>query len=104
MKHVLLLAATALALLAFVGPASGAGTSVRVSDDRFSAKTVTVNRGDTVTWRFVGSDGHNVVGNGFKSKVKSKGAFRKTFTRSGRYSYVCTLHADDGMKGTVVVR
>jgi plastocyanin len=36
--------------------------------------------------------------------VKSKGTFRKTFTRSGRYSYVCTLHADDGMKGTVVVR
>jgi plastocyanin len=89
---------------AIATPALGAGASVRVDDDVFRAKTVRITKGSTVTWRWVGSAPHNVVGRGFKSKLQKKGTFRRKFTRAGTYRYVCTLHEDSGMKGTVIVR
>jgi plastocyanin len=105
-KAVSVLAALAVAagLGAAAVPALSAGNTVSVSDDYFAAKTITVSRGSTVTWRWVGDDGHNVVGKGFRSKVKSSGTFKHRFAKRGTFRYTCTLHADDGMAGKVIVR
>lgn len=97
------LAAAGIAV-AIATPALGAGASVKVGDNYFKAKTVRVTKGSTVTWRWVGSDSHNVVFRGFKSKLQNKGTYRHKFTKAGTFRYVCTLHSDRGMKGTVIVR
>jgi plastocyanin len=104
MHKLIALLATAAIAAAIATPALGAGASVRVGDDFFRAKTVRITKGSTVTWRWVGSDSHNVVFRGFRSKLQNKGTFRHRFTKAGTYRYVCTLHDDQGMKGTVVVR
>ena len=44
------------ALAAAVTPALAASKTVRVSDDKFTAKTITVAKGTTVAWKWVGSD------------------------------------------------
>lgn len=102
-KPIALLAAASLAA-AVASPALGAGASVRVGDDFFRAKTVRITKGSTVTWRWVGSDSHNVVFKAFKSKLQTKGTYRHKFARKGTFRYVCTLHEDSGMTGTVIVR
>jgi plastocyanin len=103
--HKLLASLAAAGIIAAIAtPAFGAGASVKVGDDFFKAKTVRVTKGSTVTWKWAGSDSHNVVGKGFKSKLQSKGTFKHKFTKAGTYRYVCTIHEDSGMKGTVVVR
>jgi plastocyanin len=84
-------------------PALAAGPNVRVDDDFFKAKTVRIKKNTTVKWTWVGERPHNVVFKGFKSKIKETGTYRHTFKKTGTYRYVCTLHSDKGMKGTVVV-
>jgi plastocyanin len=104
MQKLIALAVAAGVAAAIATPALGAGASVRVGDDFFRAKTVRITKGSTVTWRWVGSDSHNVVFRGFRSKLQNKGTYRHRFMKAGTYRYVCTLHEDNGMKGTVVVR
>lgn len=100
----LLAVASAVAVSAIAAPALAAGTTVKVSDDKFTAKVVHIKKGATVTWKWVGSDSHNVVGKGFRSKTQNKGTFSHRFTKAGTYNYVCTLHVQLGMKGTIVVK
>jgi plastocyanin len=102
-KLIAALAAAAIAA-AIATPALGAGASVKVGDNYFKAKTVRITKGSTVTWKWAGHDSHNVVGKGFRSKLQNKGTFRHKFTKAGTYKYVCTLHSDRGMKGTIIVR
>ena len=102
MRKILALLAAAGVTAVIATPALGAGASVRVGDDFFRAKTVRITKGSTVTWRWIGSDGHNVVGKGFKSKIQSKGTYRHKFARAGTFRYECTIH--DGMTGRVIVR
>jgi plastocyanin len=102
-KLIASLAATG-ALAAAVSPALAATKTVRVSDDKFTAKNITVKKGTKVTWKWVGSDSHNVVGKGFKSKLQNKGTYSHTFTKKGSFRYVCTLHEGKGMVGKVVVK
>jgi plastocyanin len=96
--------AAAGALAAIAVPAVASGTTVRVSDNQFKAKTIHVTKGATVTWKWVGSDSHNVVGKGFHSKLQNHGTYRHRFTKAGVYRYECTLHDQLGMRGTVVVK
>jgi plastocyanin len=117
-----LLTASVLALVAVLlaSPASGGRgkpqgtaskrTSVSVKDDFFSPKSKTVTSGTTVTWRWRGSDPHNVrfrkVPSGASkrgSHTQESGRFSRTFTTRGRYRYVCTIHEDLGMTGAVRV-
>jgi plastocyanin len=102
-KLIAFMAAAGIAV-ALATPALGAGASVRVGDNFFRAKTVRITKGSTVTWRWVGSDSHNVVFHGFKSKLQNKGTYKHRFAKAGTYRYVCSLHEDKGMKGTVIVR
>ena len=69
-----------------------------------------VSRGDRVVWRWRGSNPHNVR---FRkvprraskrgSDTQSSGRFARTFDRRGTYRYVCTIHEDIGMRGSVNV-
>ena len=110
----------ALAAVLLASPASGGRgkpqgtaskrTSVSVKDDFFSPKTKRVSSGTTVTWRWRGSDPHNVrfrkVPSGASkrgSHTQESGRFSRTFSTRGRYRYVCTIHEDVGMTGTVRV-
>jgi plastocyanin len=77
-------------------------TTVKVGDNVFSPKTATIAAGGTVTWRWVGKKGHDVVGGTFKSKVLKTGTFKHKFPKKGTFQYVCTLHR--GMTGTIRVK
>ena len=105
------LLAALLGALLVAGPALSKRKTVEVDDDYFvregSPPTVTVKRGDTVVWKWEGSNPHNVtVTKGpvkFKSRTKSSGTYRKKLTRRGTYKIVCTIHAPD-MRMTLKVR
>jgi plastocyanin len=79
---------------------------VRVGDFFFRSKSITIQRGDTVRWVWVGQAPHNVtVTSGprrFSSRTKTDGAYRKQLRRRGTYRYICTVHPDS-MRGRVVV-
>lgn len=80
--------------------------TVILRDIEFKPDKITVNVGDTVTWRFEDQGiSHDVVADddSFESDVKDSGTFRHTFDKPGTYTYLCTLHAAQ-MKGTVTVR
>jgi plastocyanin len=109
-------AAAVVAALAFA-PVSGGSEavssrdrSVSVRDDFFRPGSVTVSRGGKVTWRWRGDNLHNVrfrkvPGGASKrgSDTQASGRFARTFRKRGTYRYVCTIHEDLGMKGTVNV-
>jgi plastocyanin len=81
---------------------SSATRSVSVRDNSFSPRSLTARRGDTVRWRWSGSNPHNVVGRGFKSRIQRSGSYSRRFSRSGRYTVRCTIHS--GMRQTITVR
>ena len=111
MTHPLRLAAAAAVLLGLAAACGGsedsapvATTEVRMAKSyRFEPRRITVEAGDTVTWRnddnfthtvrFEGQDDHE-VGRGDAVSIR--------FERPGTYEYVCTLHERD-MDGEVVV-
>ncbi|MDA0182400.1 plastocyanin/azurin family copper-binding protein [Solirubrobacter phytolaccae] len=76
--------------------------TVQVGDNVFSPKTATIAAGGTVTWRWVGKKGHDVVGSNFKTAVKKSGTYKRKFPKKGSFQYVCTLHR--GMTGTIRVK
>jgi plastocyanin len=87
-------------------PALAATKTVDVKDDLFSTKALTIAKGTTVKWVWKGESFHNVsVRTGpvkFRSALQSKGTFTHTFTKAGKYTIVCTVHAQ--MVSTVTVR
>jgi plastocyanin len=108
----------ALAAVLAVVPAFGGSTaqssqtkSVSVRDDAFGPRNVSIARNGKVVWRWKGENAHNVkfrkVPSGASkrgSNTQSSGRFARTFTKKGTYRYVCTIHEDLGMKGTVSVK
>lgn len=106
------LAATAIAATAVPAGAGGEDRAraarthtVLLKNIRYSPKTLTVRRGDTVVWRW--RDGrirHDVVSSRFRdSALKSSGTHSVRFRRRGRYPYICTVH-QPSMDGLVIVR
>lgn len=102
----------AAALAACGGDAAGADpeaaaavagdATVELRDTQFQPGDVTVEAGSTVAWVWDdGSTPHDVVGDDFRSEVRTDGTFTHTFAEPGTYPYVCTLHP--GMEGTVTV-
>ena len=88
-------------------PAQGAPVatdSVAIKNFAFSPAMVTVRVGTTVTWTNSDQDAHTVTatGGGFTSPTLNTGdLFRYTFSKPGRYEYLCTIHPF--MTATVVV-
>src|SRR4051794_34829120 len=90
-------------------PASAPATSadVTVDDNTFAPATVDVGPGATVTWHWApGSSTHTVTADPGQAEsfdvTQSTGTFSHTFTREGRFTYVCRRHS--GMQGVVLVR
>ena len=90
----------------FAATALAATRSVNVQDSFFSSKSVSVSRGTTVTWHWIGALYHNVkVRSGpakFGSRIQLKGTYSHRFTVRGTYKLYCSLHP--GMVMTVTVR
>ena len=89
-------------------PSAFAATkTVKVGDNFFSPKKLTVTRNTTVRWRFVGESLHTVtVLKGpvkFNSKALRTGSYSKKMTRKGTYRIICSIHPDV-QKMTLVVR
>jgi plastocyanin len=87
-------------------PAGGAVTAhtVTIKNFGFTPAAVTVREGTTVTWTNTDEEPHTVTATGgpFRSgALGAGGTYRYTFTKPGRYPYLCTIHPF--MRGTVVV-
>ena len=95
----------AIPALASGGGHSASSHTVTLSHIRYHPGTLTIKRGDSVTWRWEdkGTE-HNVTGGGFKSKTMTKGSFSVRFTKAGTFNYHCTIHVKEGMRGKIVVR
>jgi plastocyanin len=76
---------------------------VKVGDNYFKPKKLTVVVGDTVLWKWVGTAIHDVVVDEgpkkFKSKKQARGKFKREIVEPGEYLIVCTLHP--GMEMTL---
>ena len=110
----LALTAAALAALTAAAPAGAVSRKVAIGDFRWSPGTVTVDRGDSVTWFWVGPDTqHSVTGLSANAAAidsdPGSGApdhatgdtFTARFDAPGTYELHCKLHAL--VRGTVVV-
>jgi plastocyanin len=79
---------------------------VKVGDDFFSAKRLTIRKGTQVTWKWTGVLRHNVTvrtgPSSFHSRTQVFGSFSHVFTRKGTYTLYCTLHRF--MRMTIVVK
>jgi plastocyanin len=106
MRRLIALLSTAGILAAISAPALGSGTTVKVTGYKFTAKTIHIKKGSTVTWKWspTNDDKHNVTFHSFHSKSQKHGTFSHTFKRAGTYTYLCTFHVHShGMRGTVIV-
>jgi len=111
------LAALVLALLALTPAAAAASNrSVDIADFEFSPAALTVNPGDTVTWRWRGADRNHTVtsrpgqADSFESdpgtaefavQHPAGDTFAHAFATPGRFGYVCRVHPS--MTGHVTV-
>jgi plastocyanin len=79
---------------------------VKVGDNFFSVRRLTVGTETRVTWNWTGVLNHNVTVRAgpsrFHSRTQARGSYSHVFTRPGTYSLYCTIHPF--MKMTVVVR
>jgi plastocyanin len=93
--------------LLIAAPAGAATRSVKLGDNFFKPRTVTVSKGTVVKWNWRGSNPHNVkVKRGprhFHSAVKSSGSFKRTMRVRGTYRIVCSIHAP-GMHMKLIVQ
>jgi plastocyanin len=78
--------------------------SVTLKNIRFHPSTLSIHRGDSVTWlwRDSGTE-HNVTGHSFRSRTQTRGSFTVRFAHAGSFSYHCTIHGHEGMKGKIIV-
>jgi plastocyanin len=108
MKRIIaVLAVLAVTAAVLAIPALARTRSVSVRDNVFSPRSLTIKRNDIVRFVWRGENRHNVVASRgpvrFRSTVKTRGSYRKRFTRRGTYRLLCTIHAPD-MRMTVRVR
>ena len=103
-KTVLALPVAALLAVPAIGDA--AGKTVTVGDDFFSPKTMTVKKGTTVTWKWVGDAPHDVKASGaakFSSgSPKTSGTYKRKLVKTGTYRILCSVHPS--MRQTIKVR
>jgi len=108
-KHLFLAVAAALACSGDDGPSQpGNGPTtftVSVENNQFNPSSLSIPLNSTVTWQWnSGGVEHNVTFDGGPASGNlTSGSFPRQFSTAGTYSYVCTLHAAQGMTGTVSV-
>ncbi|OPY30836.1 MAG: Halocyanin precursor [Methanocella sp. PtaU1.Bin125] len=75
---------------------------VTIINFAFDPGTVTIARGDTVSWTNQDSTVHTVKFGSDESSAFRKGqSYSRTFNDAGTFDYVCGIHP--GMKGKVIV-
>ncbi|PTR21355.1 plastocyanin [Rhodococcus sp. OK519] len=116
MKKLIALAAGVVAAAALVtgcgsgedGGSSGPAVVIEVKNMAYSPAQVTIEKGQTVQWKFDDSGlPHDVAGEGslqgeLKSDLLTEGTYEYTFDEAGTFDYHCTPHPM--MVGTVVVQ
>jgi plastocyanin len=106
-NRLLLIPVTALIALGLAGPATAADFGIGVTDFDFTPGEQKIAVGDRVIWTFT-DGGHTTTANrgqpdSWDSDLENSGAtFEHTFTKPGRYQYICTPH-ESFMKGEIVV-
>jgi plastocyanin len=99
---VVALVAGALPTSALGGAHAAAGHVVILHHSTFSPSTISIRRGESVTWVWApGRVLHNVIGHSFQSRTQTHGSYTVRFTHGGSFGYTCTVHV--GMNGRVVV-
>lgn len=100
--------ATGVALSLAV-PATAATPTVAVKDNFFKPKKVTIKKGGKVTWKWKGSNPHNVaIKKPGSSKVakrsttKTSGSYTSRFRSTGTWRVLCEVHPTE-MRMRVVV-
>jgi plastocyanin len=106
----LALSLTAAVAVAAAVPATAATPVVLVKDNFFKPDRVVIKKGGKVTWRWKGSNPHNVVikkpGTNKvikRSTVKTSGSYTTRFRRTGKYPVLCEIHPRN-MTMRVIVR
>lgn len=105
-KRIALFLTLAIASAAAV-PALGAGTvtNVKIGDNFFRPRTLSIKRGSRVKWTWTGMNPHNVTvtkgPNKFHSRTQTSGTYSHTFNQKGTWHLICTIH---GFAMTVRVR
>ena len=112
MKRMLAVLAIAPVLLAACGgddsepeaaAAKAGSASVRMVDNAFEARSITVDVGEKVTWTNAGAAPHTATSDEFDSGTVAPGeTFTWTAKEPGTVTYLCTFHP--GMEGTIAVR
>ena len=99
-----LAAAAVVPAVALGGGARASGTHVVILKElRYHPSTLTIKHGETVTWEWRDGEKHNVTFSRFHSKTMSHGAYTVRFLGKGTFSYRCTIHEAEGMRGKVIV-
>jgi amicyanin len=81
-----------------------AGTAVSINNFAFVPATLTVHRGDSVTWTNHDEEPHTIAagdGSFHSPGMDTNATYSYTFTTPGNYDYTCGIHPF--MHGTVVV-
>jgi plastocyanin len=106
-KLALSIATVALALAV---PATAATPVVLVKDNFFKPKAVTIKKGGSVTWRWKGTNTHNVAikkpGTNKvvkRSAYKTSGKYTTKFRHTGTWKVLCEVHPKN-MRMKVVVK
>ena len=98
---------TAVAALTLgVGVAQAGGGTVTGSNFSFKPKTITIQKGSTVNWKWVNGR-HTVTfvkGSFDKPLNRSHRSLSRTFRAAGTFKYFCRFHRSLGMTGKVVVQ
>lgn len=81
--------------------------------DMFLPDRIKISPGTTIDWPNISNVVHNVVGiynktSGSKVSVDSgpiqhNTSWRYTFNQEGVFQYQCTIHSQEGMKGTIII-
>jgi plastocyanin len=94
---------SAVALLAVGSAATAADGAVSMDSNAFAPSSVTINRGDSVTWTNNEQVPHDATGSGWFTPMLTLGqSATVTFNSAGTFNYLCTIHPE--MTGRVVVR
>lgn len=96
----------AATLVLGVGVAQAGGGTVNASNYNFKPKTITISKGQTVTWKWVNGRHTVTFVKGSYDKILNRKHPKRTrtFKRAGTFKYYCRFHRSLGMRGKVVVQ
>ena len=78
------------------------GNAINIQNFAFSPATLTIKKGEAVTWTNNDSAPHQIKSATVNSELMSKGqTFSFTFNDTGTFDYICAPHPS--MKGKIIV-